>query len=384
MSLKLVDWLRSIIKGERGLVYVSVGNTGSAALGAIFWFILAALLQVEEYGLTNYYIATAGMAAGIAVLGLTTTVTTYLAKGEEMLLRQANAITVISSAGALLITLVYASWFVAVMAVASIFLSMSVAELLGRRNYKEYVLVALGSKGTQIALSLALFFTMGIMGIIVGYAIGAFVFSYRYFFSLRDLKFAFDKIKEKMKFTVNSFGLNTISVLIGTLDKIAVGTWFGMYTLGLYQLSFQFLMVLALLPIILYMYLLPENASGVARKGVRIAGIASSVLLVIIMFTLSSSILNWLFPKFIAAEDTIKIMSIAIIPTTIATICNAKLLGEEKSTAVVIGSGISLAIIMAGIYLLGSAFGLTGIATTIIIAATVQAAYLLTRTKNIL
>lgn len=91
-----MGWLKRLVKEDVGLVYTTLGGLGSTLLGAFFWFILASILEVENYGLVNYYIALASIFAALGTMGLNTTVTTYLAKGEREILYEANSLPLIS------------------------------------------------------------------------------------------------------------------------------------------------------------------------------------------------------------------------------------------------------------------------------------------------
>ena len=86
-------WLNRFIKENIGLAYTTIGGLCSALLGAFFWFIIASILDVNNYGLLNYYIALASIFAALGTIGLDTTITTYLAKGEEEILYEANFLT---------------------------------------------------------------------------------------------------------------------------------------------------------------------------------------------------------------------------------------------------------------------------------------------------
>ncbi|MGQ9513824.1 MAG: oligosaccharide flippase family protein [Thermoproteota archaeon] len=90
-----LESLLKLVKEDKGLAYTTIGNVGSALLGALFWLILASVLKVSEYGEVNYYMAFAAIPAAIGFLGLNTTVTTYLAKGEEAVVYEANLITLL-------------------------------------------------------------------------------------------------------------------------------------------------------------------------------------------------------------------------------------------------------------------------------------------------
>ena len=72
--------------------------------------------------------------------------------------------------------------------------------------------------------------------------------------------------------------------------------------------------------------------------------------------------------KFTEAINAIKIMSIVIIPTTVALIMESEFLGQEKSRIVIIGSLIYLVSLVIGMITLGSLFGVEGIAYSLILA----------------
>ncbi len=88
--------LRNFRKTESGLVYTTMGTMGASLLGGLFWFVLASLLDVESYGLTNYYISLASVFSAIALLGMDATIITFMAKGERRIWNQANSLVLIS------------------------------------------------------------------------------------------------------------------------------------------------------------------------------------------------------------------------------------------------------------------------------------------------
>ena len=83
------------------------------------------------------------------------------------------------------------------------------------------------------------------------------------------------------------------------------------------------------------------------------------------------------FPKFIEAVNAIKIMSLVVIPGSIALILEAQFLGNERSKIVIIGTGISLVFLTIGMIVLGSWFGITGVAWSLVIATTAKTSFYL-------
>ena len=370
--------LLDFIKRERGFAYTTIGNLSSTILGALFWFILASILKVSEYGEVNYYIAFAVIPASIASLGLNTTVITYLAKGDEEVVREADSIILLSGL-VVALALIPIQWTISIITVALVFYGMAIAEILGRKLYSEYAYTVILQRIIQIASSIILYFQIGIIGILIGYFLGPMLLSYRYLKNLRNITFNINSLRHKINFTLHSYGLNIIGSLSTYLDKIIIGSLFGFYALGLYQLGFQFLMLLAIIPGSLYTYLLPEESSGVNRVGIKMLGLISSVVLAILTLTLSPYIVQILFPNFTNAIELIQIMSIAIIPLTISSLANARLFGEERSKHAFIGGLIYIVTVIITLIIFGLYLKVIGLALAVVFAQSVRAIYLWSR-----
>jgi len=363
------------IKREKGFAYTTLGNVSSTLLGALFWFILASILKVGDYGEINYFIALAVIPASIASLGLNTTVITYLAKGDEDIVREADSIILLSS---LIVgfTLLPIHWSASLISVAFVFYGMTIAEILGRKLYSEYAFVTILERLLQIIFSIILYFKIGLIGILIGYFLGPILLSYRYINNLKNITFKINSLRHRISFTLHSYGLNIINSLSTYLDKIIIGSIFGFYALGLYQLGFQFLMLLAIIPGSLYTYLLPEESSGVNRIEIKILGIIFSIIIALLGFIFSPYIVKILFPNFVNAIQLVQIMCIAIIPLTITSLANARLFGEERSKYAFMGGLIYIISMIIGLAIFGMYIGIIGLAIAIIAAQSSRAVYL--------
>lgn len=370
-----MNWLKKIIREELGLAYTTIGSLGSSLLGALLWLILASILTVENYGLVNYYIAVATIAATTTILGLNTTITAYLAKGEEKLTQEANSLTLILGLASAIILSPF-QWTSAILSATTIFFNMTLAETLGRKNYQEYALLAIGQRTAQITLSLILYYQIGILGIILGYILGNLIFSYRFFQSIKKFTLKFNNLKEKRNFAFHSYGFNLTRTLTTYLDKIIIASLFGYHTLGLYQLGFQFFMFLSMIPASLYQYILPEESGGKNKEEIKIVGLTLSAILAITASITAPYIIEKLFPTFVEATQIVQIMSLAIIPSTIALVQTASLLAKENSRKVFASGIIYLASIITGLSILGRIMDITGLAFAVLIAQIIQAAYL--------
>src|ERR671920_1013512 len=220
------------LSSHKGLIYITLGNLiGAAATGA-FWLLLAFIQNAHEYGKTNYEISIASLAASAALLGLNTTVTTYVAKGSNKINVQANQIILISC-GVAAVTVAFFNWMLSFFVIGMAFWMMSTYELLGRKMYKQYAFVTIGARASQLLLSILLYYVLGITGIAIGFIISFFIFSQRYFISTRQFSRDFSEVKDKMKFSLNIYSFNMSNAFLLYFDKLVIAPLFPHYTASL-------------------------------------------------------------------------------------------------------------------------------------------------------
>jgi len=368
--------LLKFLKSNKGLVYIIIGNIVGAILTGGFWLLLASLQSVEEYGKTSYMISMASLASSFALLGLNTAITTFIPKGHEKIHVAANQVVLISSIIAALIV-AQRDWLLGFFVVGMSFWMMSIYEFLGRKSYKQYAIANIGARGCQLLLSIVLYYLIGIPGIIIGFTISFFLFSHRYIHSIKYFNRDFSEISGKMKFALHSYSFNMSNALLMYFDKIIIPPIFGYAILGYYQLGFQFLMFLGMIPISFFQYLIPEESSGNKKTKLRIIGFGLSIGLAVLLYFLSPTVINIFFPHYQNSLDAIRVISIGIIPMMIAYIINSKFLSEGNTRGVVIGAIIYQILQITLMILLGRLIEVTGIALSVVIALTGQALFLL-------
>ena len=364
------------LKSNKGLVYIILGNIVGAILTGGFWLLLASLQSVEEYGETSYLISMASLASSFALLGLNTAITTFIPKGHTKIHVAANQVILISSIIAALIV-AQRDWLLGLFVVGMTFWMMSIYEFLGRKSYKQYAIANIGARGCQLLLSIIFYYLIGIPGIIIGFTVSFFLFSHRYFLSIKYFTKDFSEISGQMKFALHSYSFNMSNALLMYFDKIIIPSIFGYAILGYYQLGFQFLMFLGMVPISFFQYLIPEESSGHKKTKLRIAGFGLSIGLAALLYFLSPTLINVFFPQYQNSLDAIRVISIGIIPMMIAYIINSKFLSEGNTRGVVIGAIIYQILQITLMILLGRLIEVTGIALSVVISLTGQALFLL-------
>ena len=193
------------------------------------------------------------------------------------------------------------------------------------------------------------------------------------------MKIDFGLIKQKIGFIRNNYltFILTGAVGGGQVDKIIVAPLLGFAILGNYSLALQIINVMMIFPSVLYKYLLPEESTGASNKRVKIFVIIFSISVSALGIFIAPMLIENFFPKFIESVDAIRIMSLAVIPSSIALILEAQFLGKERSKIVIIGTGISLVFLTIGMIVLGSWFGITGVAWSLVIATTAKTTFYL-------
>jgi O-antigen/teichoic acid export membrane protein len=363
-------------------VYITFGNIGVSVLGGLFWFVLAGLLPVDNYGVVNYYIAIANIFFAIGLVGLDSTMICFLAKGIKEIHYQATSLTFISAAiiGSIL---AFYELSLGLLAISMILFMMTLAETLGKKRYKQYAYLIIGQRIAQIILSVLLYFPFGIIGVLIGYLLGNFIFSIKYIIkAIPKFTLNFSEIKQKRNFALHSYSTNLVHNFTMYLDKILIVPLYGYYLLGLYQLAFQFFMFLSIIPLSLYSYLLPEESSGQNRRTIKILGLLVSVAAATAAIVGFPYIIERFFTNFVDSIPIVRIMSLAIIPATIIAILNATLLGQGRSRAVFTAGLIYIISLVIGLIVLGQIIGSIGLAITLIMAQTMQAIYLLIKRKE--
>lgn len=374
--------LSQFLGAHRGLLYVTVGNLVGAVITGGFWLLLATIQTPEEYGTTNYGIAIASFSSFVVLLGLNTVATTYLAKGSTKINIEANQLVFISSIVVALIISILQDWMLGLMVIGMAFWMMSLYEALGKKLYKQYAIINIGARGTQLALSIILYFTMGIPGVVLGFSISFFLFSYRYFGTIRHFNFRhFSELKGLMKFASHSYSFNMANAFFMYFDKLVIVPLFGVTVLGFYQFGFQFLMFLGMIPVSFYQYLLPEQSSSLAAGStkttkVHMLGFLVSVGLAGFLFVVSPWIVDLLFPKFVDAVDVLRILSIGIVPMMVVWNLNSRFVATNRTRSVPIGSAIYLIVQISLMILLGYSMGAPGIAIATVSALASQAVFL--------
>ncbi|MEW6221935.1 MAG: FAD:protein FMN transferase [Candidatus Hadarchaeota archaeon] len=353
-------------ENRRGLAQVSVAQISATLLGAIFWMVLAAIIHPVAYGYLSWLVSIATIISVICSVGLGKTIVTYFQKekSQELLGGLVFLVSVLSVAAGAVTALVLGLPSGLLVVGLSVF-SMAVHLELARRNYKKYMWLWVGVRALSLAIPLLFYWISGsTAGILVGMAAVYLVFSAGV---LRHLRTSFGKIKEKRGFIYGAWGADVGGAAVSFLDKILIGSLFGMALLGYYNFAYRIFVLLGVLPQVLFFYLLPERSSGADTKRVEHVGIIFSFVLAVAVFLLAPVLIPLAFPGFTEGIIAVQLMALALIPATAVVIKSSEMYSKEN-TGVVLGSRLlAIGVGVVGISALGRHLGLLGLAVALLL-----------------
>ena len=349
------------------LTSLGISSGISNGIGAIFWFYIASLLGTELYGQVSYFLSIAIIGSTVSLLGSTNTLVVYSAKKIKI----QSTIFLIATISALITALIIFIFFqnnleISIFIIGYVIFSLFTSDLLGKKLFFKYSKIVISQKILQVSLSILLYYVFGVNGIILGIGISFIPFGLLLIKEFKVKEIDFSLLKIHYGFMTNNYFLDITRTLEGSIDKIILLPILGFSLLGNFQLGVQFLSVLTIIPVIVFQYTLPNDATGHSVAKVKRYLILISIILPIITIIISPIVLPMIFPEFNEAIPTIQIMSLAIIPFTITSTYVSKFLGLRKSRYVLIGSGIFLLIQIPGIIILGTFFGILGAAVSVL------------------
>ena len=370
------------IKKIKDIAAVSIGDTFGSVMSAIFWFYLASQIDPSSYGEIFWFLGIAGIFSTIALFGTVSTITVYTAKKIQI----QSTLNFISLSASVILSLIVIVLFpsfytidIGIILIAYVINTLAIGDLLGRKQYTGYSKYSLVQKGLTLGLGFLFFHLFGYEAIIFALACSYMFYIKRIYSIFREIKIDFGLIKQRIGFITNNYltFILTGAVGGGQVDKIIVAPLLGFAILGNYSLALQVINMMMIFPSIFYKYLLPQESSGVKNKKPKIIVIIFSISISVLGIFIAPTLIENFFPKFIEAVDAIKIMSLVVIPVSIALILEAEFLGNERSKIVIIGAGISLVFLSIGMIVLGSWFGIIGVAWSLVIATTAKTSFYL-------
>ena len=368
---------------KKGLLSIGFADIVGSVISAFFWLYIASQLNPDIFGELIYFIGIAGTAQLVSLLGSSNVLTVYTAKNVKI---QSTLflISVLAAAISLvIITIFFNRLDAGLLAVGFVIFSLVNSVMLGKKLFVKYSKLVLSQKILTLILGLGLYFVFDVYGIIYGLALSYIPYLVIFIKEFSRTKIDFALLKPRKGFIINNYVMNLTSGLGGTLDKLIIAPILGLALLGNYSLALQMFTMMTVFSAVAYKYLLPLDASGESNKKIRQIAFIISIIIAILGVTILPNVIDWLFPKFIDAKDAIQIMSIGIVPGTIAILYGSKFLGMEKSKIVMIPKLVSLIVEIGGFLYFGPIYGVIGLAWVIVTTLTWEAIFALVMNRTL-
>jgi len=324
----------------------------------------------------GYLFSIAAVASSISLLGLDRTIEVYGAKKENVTSPAYTLGLISCTTASIIVYILTQNISVSILTWGSAIFALNLSDLNSKKLYGTFVKYRILRASLSVILAFALYQIFSIDGLILGFALA----------SLSGLKGVYDYAKNKefsiglLKPKVNFMIANWLTRLSGTLfwwgDKIMIGSLLGFSVLGSYQLATQYLFFLNTIPAGLFIYLIPQESQQKKNKKLKFFAFGVSVILFLVSILILPSLIDTFFPDYQESIFPAQIISVAIILITVNIILDTQFLGREMSKIVLIGTGIQTIIYFSLIVLLGTEFGIIGLAFAFLISTIVRTTFL--------
>ena len=374
---------KKILFGQKDLMSIGFANLLGTGIGAIFWFYLATLVSPDEYGQIHYFLGIAAMGQLFSLIATPNAVTVYVAKNIKIhstLFFISFLAGIISS---IIIFLIFFRFDVSLLVLCYIIFEFVNGFLLGKKIFSTYSKFFLAQKILTVIFGLGFYFLFGFEWIILGLSLSFIPYIWIIVKEFRITKINFALLKPRKGFIINNYGLNISSAVGAQIDKIIIVPILGFELLGNYSLAMQFLVILFLFPTIVFKYVLTQDASNLDTGNLKKFSILGAVVLTAIGIIVLPTLISILFPKFIDATIAIQIMSLGIIPGTIAVFYESKLLSLEKGKFPVISKSIGVVVLISGFLILGPIYGIIGLSVMVVISSLSETVFIIIASRTL-
>ena len=364
--------LKNIFSRFKGLFSIGIADILGAVISSALWLYFATILDVDAYGKIFYIFAIGNMATSISLLGSRHTLMVYIPKNIRFESSIFLLVLISGSIVSLASFVIYSNYTLSFYILGAVIFGLSASEILARKLYTNYFKFMIIQKSLMVALSLVLYYLIGINGIILGVGLSFLPYLLIVIREFQITKIDFSLLKPRLGFMMNSYGVNILATSSKQIDLLIVAPLLGFTLLGNYQLGIQFIGIFQLIPLIVMKFTLPHDASGNPNTNLKISTILASIGFTIFIILFTPTIIPIFFEKFIYAIDLIQILSLSIILVSLNVSYTSKFLGNEQYKIITIGTILLILVHISGIFILGEIYGIIGIALSYVLSMSSQ------------
>ena len=237
----IMNKIKNLIKNSKDLGMLGFGSIVATGISGLFWFYIASLIEVDDYGEISYFIAIASIVGVVSSIGAQNTITVFTARGEKILPQLAFLSLIIGIISSIVLFFVFYNLGASLYVLGYIVFGIVSSEILGRKLYKTVSTYVILQRILMVVLSVGFYYLIGPNGVIIGVGLSFFVYSYRLYKESKGVKINFSLLRLKRNFLIHNYATDLAGILPGSIDKIIISYLFGFVILGNYQLGIQFL-----------------------------------------------------------------------------------------------------------------------------------------------
>ena len=354
---------------------IGIADISAKGVSAVFWFYVAAILGPSGYGEITYFLSVAMIASTVALLGAGNTLIVYTAKNVKIQPTLYILTLISGSITSIVVFFIFYDVGTSFLILGYVIFGLISSELLGYKLYKNYSKYIITQRVLMATLGIGFLYAFGQDAVLIGIALSFSPYIINIVRGFKKTKINFKLVKERFNFLMNSYLHTIVATLNGSIDKLIIAPLFGFILLGNYSLGLQFLSLLYIIPMVVFRYTMPQDSSGIENRKLKRITILTSIGIAILGLTIGPAVISLIFLEFGEAEDVIRIVSLSVVPFTIALMYQSKFLGQEKSRNVLFSSSIWVGTQILAILILGSLYGINGMASAVVLGATASAIY---------
>lgn len=346
----------------RDISLIGSADIVGTAISSIFWLFLASQIPPEDYGEIFYFLGIAGIASAFVLIGTQNSITVYSSKNikiESTLYFISLLLGVVVS---FIVMIIFYRVDVIFLLFGYIINTLSMGELLGRKEFLSYSKHILIQKILTLSLGLLFFLIFGIDGIIFALAISYVFFTIIIVNRFRKTKIDFSLLKDRSKFILGNYLIEIITKSNTHLNKFIIVPLLGFAVLGNFSLAMQLVNVGLVFTLIVFKYTISYDAQGQENKKLKKITLFVSIGISLLGAAVAPIVIPILFTEYVDVVGVVQISIFGIIPLTITKLYASKLLGQENSKRVLYSKIVSMISFIIAIVILGSIYGIIGMA----------------------
>ena len=353
------------------------------AISSIFWLFLASQIPPEDYGEIFYFLGIVGMTAAFVLIGTQNAITVYSSKNIKIESTLYFISLLLGIVASFTIMVIFYRVDVIFLLFGYIINTLSMGELLGKKNFLSYSKYILIQKILTLSLGLLFFLIFDIDGIIFALAISYIFFVIIIVNRFRKTKINFSLFKDRSKFILGNYLIEIITKSNTHLNKFIIVPLLGFAILGNFSLAMQLVNIGLIFTLIVFKYTISYDAQGQENKKLKKITLFVSIGIALLGAAVAPTVIPIFFIDYVDVVGIVQIAIFGIIPLTITKLYASKLLGQENSKQILYSKIISMVSFIIAIMILGPIYGVIGVAIGYLFSTILEAICLIPKNQII-